>query len=148
VALNSLCQKSGVISVSGDDSEGEGEDLRSEDCSEDSESDDVGSLKDFLASEDHPMGTGDVSMVRSSTSLPPTGPQSKPKGFVIPAPLASTQETNVDDDDFPALGELTGAPAKPNPVLILDEVQSDEDMRPVSRHQEKRRRVADSESDE
>jgi ATP-dependent DNA helicase MPH1 len=143
------CQKSGAISISCDDSEGEGEDLRSEDCSEDSESDDVGSLKDFLASEDHLMGTGDISMVRSSTSPPPTGPQSKPKGFVIPAPLPSTQDTNVDDDDdFPALGELTGAPAKQNPVLTLDEGQSDEDMRPVSRHREKRRRVVDSDSDE
>ena len=144
-------QNSGAISVSGNDSEGEGEDLlRSEDRSEDSESDDVGSLKDFLASEDHLMGTGDVSMVRSSTSPPPTGPQSKPKGFVIPAPLPSTQDTNADDDDddFPALGELNGAPAKHNPVLTLDEVQSDEDMRPVSRHREKRRRVVDSDSDE
>jgi hypothetical protein len=33
-------------------------------------------------------------------------------------------------------------------VLTLDEVQSDEDMRPVSRHREKRRRVVDSDSDE
>jgi ATP-dependent DNA helicase MPH1 len=142
-------QKSGAISVSGDNSEGEGESLlRSEDRSEDSELDDVGSLKDFLASEDHLMGTGDISMVRSSTSPPPTGPQSMRKGFVIPAPLPSTQDTNVDDDDFPPLGELTEAPAKQNPVLTLDEGQSDEDMRPVSRHREKRRRVVDSDSDE
>lgn len=106
------------VSFSGDESEGEGDDVRSEERSEESDGD-LGSLKDFLAS------GGLSEMVRSSTTPPSreaswrTGPLADEEGNI-------TMSSGEDE----AMGD--GA---------------DEEW-PVSRPKEKSRRVLESDSDE
>ncbi|KAE9381379.1 P-loop containing nucleoside triphosphate hydrolase protein [Stipitochalara longipes BDJ] len=130
------------------DSEGAGDDLmNSEDPSEDSDVS-IGSMKDFLADgfsssmRDHPL-------TRSSSTSPELDPGLKT--FQKPLLLPATQETNDDDededDDLPELPELGGILTKQHTQVQSDEPE--EDVRPVSRHRENRRRVIrSSDSDE
>lgn len=106
------------VSFSGDDSEGEGDDVRSESRSEESDGD-LGSLKDFLTS------GGLSEMVRSSTTPPPR------EASWRKSPLADEDSniTSSSNDDE----EMNDEP---------------EEEWPMTRHKEKSRRVLESDSDE
>jgi ATP-dependent DNA helicase MPH1 len=135
-----------AVSVSGDESEGEGDDLlNSEDPSEDSDAS-IGSMKDFLA--DGPSSSiRSRPLARSSTTPPALDLGLK---FKKPMSLRATQETNEDedeDDDSPELPNLVGTLAKQHTQVASDDLH--EEVRPVSRQRENRRRVVhDSDSDE
>ncbi|KAN0122580.1 P-loop containing nucleoside triphosphate hydrolase protein [Hyaloscypha variabilis] len=149
-------QRRRVDSSPAADSEGEGDDLRnSEDPSEDSDVS-IGSLKDFLA-DGFSSSMRDRPLARSSTTPPAL--DSGLKKFRKPILLPPTQEMNEDeddededmdedeDDDLPELPNLVGSLTKQNTQVQSDEVE--EDVRPVSRHRENRRRVVrSSDSDE
>jgi ATP-dependent DNA helicase MPH1 len=132
--------------LSDDESEGEGEDLmNSEDPSEDSDAS-LGSLKGFIAEDENGLSSSIRTrpLARSSTTPPAQGPALKP--FKKPLILTATQETN--DDDLPDLPDLIGPTAKFRTHLASDELDDDENLWPVSRQRENRRRVLDeSESD-
>ncbi|KAI9053787.1 hypothetical protein LZ554_002736 [Drepanopeziza brunnea f. sp. 'monogermtubi'] len=141
------------------DSEGEGDLIRSEDCSEDEDSD-LGSLRNFIAD-----GTQYVesSAARprtrgSSTSPPEATPKARP--FFVPTQFSNTQD-DEDDDEIPDLQTLIGgkgrsgpAPISPNhsktPMRIGSDEQTedDEDEEPLQPPRGKRRKVVEDDSDE
>jgi ATP-dependent DNA helicase MPH1 len=139
-----------AVSISGDETEGEGEDLlNSEDPSEDSDGS-IGSLKDFLA--DNPSSSlRNQPLARSSTTPPAMDPTLKQ--FKKPISLPATQETTEDDEDddddgdLPDLPELLRDLTKINKQVASDDLEEETVL--VSRRRENRRRVVhDSDSDE
>jgi ATP-dependent DNA helicase MPH1 len=138
------------VSISGDESEGAGDDLfKSEDPSEDSDAS-LGSLRDFLVEDRDRLSSSIKSqcLARSSTTSPAPAPAPDPalKRFKKPFILSPMQETSENDDDLSDLPDFIGA-AKLRTQLASDELE--EVVRPVSRHRENRRRVVnESDSDE
>ncbi|KAK0126423.1 3'-5' DNA helicase [Cadophora gregata] len=136
-------------SISGDDSEGQGDEINSEEPSEDEDSD-LGSLKDFLADGSSPRKSR---MVGSSTTPPPnTGPAEKP--FFVPT--QSTIELS-SDDEMPDVQTLIEKKLKrvSKPPIDLDsdsgenEDDDEEDLGPVQpQRKQKQRAVVESDSDE
>jgi ATP-dependent DNA helicase MPH1 len=138
------------VPISGDESEGAGDDLfKSEDPSEDSDAS-LGSLRDFLVEDRGRLSSSIKSqcLARSSTTSPAPAPAPDPalKRFKKPFILSPMQETSENDDDLSDLPDFIGA-AKLRTQLASDELE--EVVRPVSRHRENRRRVVnESDSDE
>ncbi|KAL5320926.1 hypothetical protein ACEPPN_011736 [Leptodophora sp. 'Broadleaf-Isolate-01'] len=132
-------------SISGDESEGQGDDINSEERSEDEDSD-LGSLKDFLADGSSPSKS---MVVRSSTTPPPnTAPTQKP--FFVPTQFTNTQDS---DDEMPDMQTLLGKKTKPvfkaSVDLVSGEEEQEEDTSPVQPQRKKKQRaVVDSDSDE
>jgi len=130
------------------DSEGAGDDLmNSEDPSEDSDIS-IGSMKDFLA-DGFSSSMRDRSLARSSTTPPAleSGSKTFRKPLVLPATQETNEEVENEDDDLPSLRDFVGTITKQSPQVQSDEPE--EDVRPVSRHRENRRRVVHgSDSDE
>jgi ATP-dependent DNA helicase MPH1 len=137
-----------AVSISGDETEGEGEDLlNSEDPSEESDGS-IGSLKDFLA--DNPSSSlRNQPLARSSTTPPALDPTLKQ--FKKPISLPATQETNEgdedEDEDLPDLPDLARDLAKNNKQVASDDLEEESVL--VSGRRENRKRVVyDSDSDE
>jgi ATP-dependent DNA helicase MPH1 len=134
-------------SVSAVESEGEGDDLmNSEDPSEDSDAS-LGSLEDFIAEDENGLSSSiRTRLLARSSTTPPLEPALK--SFKKPFTLAAMQQMNDHDDDLPDLPELIEIAAKHRTHVASDELDADEDVRPVSRQRGNRRRVIDdSESD-
>ena len=133
-------------SVTGDDSEGHGDDIDSEERSEDEDSD-LGSLKDFLADGSSPRKSR---MAGSSTTPPPTtAPVEKP--FFVPTQFTDNQSS---DDEMPDVQTLIEKKMKGASKLSVDLVsdtgeEKDEDGSPVQiQRKKKQRAVVESDSDE
>jgi ATP-dependent DNA helicase MPH1 len=135
-----------ALSISGDESEEEGDDLmNSEDPSEDTDAS-LGSLQDFLAQD----GDGLFSSIRSRplarSSTTPPNPELDPALKRLKKPFILTASQETDDDDLPDLPTLIGT-AKHRTQLASDEL--DEEVRPMPRQRGTRRRVVKgSDSDE
>lgn len=129
-------------SVAGDDSEGVGDEVGSEARSEDSD-EDLGSLKDFLAS-------GDGVMTSS-----PVMARSKARPGVEPVSKRGNQMRFLEDSDEEEEDELGhgGVVQERVPEAEMfatdDDEEEEEEIRPPSRYKEKKgRRVVDDDSDE
>ncbi|KUJ22499.1 P-loop containing nucleoside triphosphate hydrolase protein [Mollisia scopiformis] len=147
-----------AAAMSDNDSEGEGDDLlHSELPSQDTASDNWGSLKDFVIEDEEEQSSSRMekrAMPRSSTTPPTTDatPKANRKRF------EATQDTFDEDEELPDLSQLTGRPpatAKSVVEVVSDEDEDEEeeedeedDVRPVSRGKSKRQRVVESDSDE
>jgi ATP-dependent DNA helicase MPH1 len=132
--------------------EGEGDDVGSEARSEDSD-DELGSLKDFLAS-----GGGlssqrsmvDIDVVRSSTTPEPTF-----EGHRLPTHRSHRHivvSSNIEDPVMTSDGgnddDVDGEVNNPMGRTINLSSERDEETRPMIQHRDNRRRILDSDSDE
>ena len=145
-----LENRSGVgkraVSLSQRESEGAGEDIMSSEESLEGESDDWGSLEDFVVRDDKQptIERRNVSMMRSSTTPPTPKSHPKLKSFDL-TQFTATQDT----DDMPDVGANDGPKTSSTSRSPLDELDVDENVRPVSEHRAKRRRVVEEDdSDE
>jgi ATP-dependent DNA helicase MPH1 len=140
-----------AVSHSEPEGEGNGEDImNSEGSSEEDESDDWGSLEDFVVRDDEQASRRKVSAMRSSTTPPATKPDPKPKSSYKLAQFTATQDTN-DDDDMPDIGDIVDLKTQATSRSPLDVLDADENVRPVhvsDNRTKKRRVVEENDSDE
>ncbi|KAH7417291.1 ATP-dependent DNA helicase-like protein mph1 [Cadophora sp. MPI-SDFR-AT-0126] len=133
-------------SVSGDDSEEQGDDINSEELSEDEDSD-LGSLKDFLADGSSPRRSR---MAGSSTTPPPTTTRVG-KSFFVPTQFTDNQSSDDEMPDVQTLIEKKSKRVSKPPLEFVSDSggEEDEDDVPVQPLRKKKQRaVVESDSDE
>merc|ERR1711977_269711 len=124
-------------SVTGDDSEGQGDDINSEERSEEEDSD-LGSLKDFLADGSSPRKSR---MAGSSTTPPPTTAQVE-KPFFVPTQFTDNQSSEDEMPDVQTLIEKKlKIVSKPSVDLVSESGEENEDSSPVQIRRKKKQRA-------